>query len=387
MRLPHLLVSFGILLSGLCPLQADLRPKGPLTPIETDELGLLVVKVRLSAKKPGVPDRDFRFVLDTGASLNVVDPSIPSDYLWEEPEKPKGATSSVGDAVGGRVETRIVTLKRIELGGLVREDQLAYRMDLKGTLLGNHQDNPVDGIIGMNFLKGTRFVLDPAIPAIRWWDDLSGHRVALHYDESDHPALVLDMMGNPISFTVDTGSSSGIDVPGQADPEDKPEPFFYGGASGQIREGQVVKGQRVECGGKAWIGIPIHLMKVGEGKPNLGREVLWAAPLGLDLVDNWATFTLDAKGNLPHREAPEDAPLEWNRGGSKPRLQFKSLSAQSRWRKGGVQAGDEVLRFDALQGKALNLRNAHAAVQAGQALSLRVRRGGQELDLQVPERK
>lgn len=378
------LLAVGLALGLGLPARADVRPAGVITPLEVDENGLLIVKVRLASKKPGSPDRVFRFIFDTGASLNVVDTSVPSEFLWEEPEKPKGASSSVGDFTGTKIATRIVCLKRLEFAGMVREDLMAYRMDLKGTMLGGIQDEPVDGILGMNFLRGTRFVLDPVAREIRWWHSLPGHRVPMVYTESGHPALMVKIGGTDVPCGLDTGANGGIQVAGEADESDSSEPFLFSGASGEVKEGRMVKMDRLESGGKAWVNIPLEVVKPGEGGANIGREVLWAAPLGLDLIDQWATFTLDAKGNLPYRKSPSRAPLTWERRPDGKRLRVGRVNPVSRWAKAGLLDGDEVLAVGPLEGKALRLRAVAELSEKGQAQTWRVRRSGAERLLQVP---
>ena len=378
------LLAAGLALGLSLPAHADVRPAGVITPLEVDENGLLIVKVRLASKKPGLPDREFRFIFDTGASLNVVDASVPSEYFWDEPEKPKGKSSSVGDATGTRIATRIVCLKRLEFAGIVRDDLMAYRMDLKGTLLGGIQDEPVDGILGMNFLRGTRFVLDPGACEIRWWHTLSGHRIPLVYTESDHPALMVKIGGTEVPCALDTGGNGGIQVAGEADESDHPEPFLYSGASGEVKQGKLVKMDRLESGGKAWVNLSLELVKPGEGGANIGREVLWAAPLGLDLIDQWATFTLDAKGNLPYRKSPSRAPLLWERRPDGKRLRVGRVNPAGRWAKAGLLEGDEVLAAGPLEGRTLNLRAVADLNEKGQAQVWRVLREGAEKLLQVP---
>ena len=376
------------LILGFSPfIQADARPKGPTTPLEINELGLLIVKVRLASKKAGVPNRDFRFILDTGASLSVLDPSVPSDFFWDEPDKPKGASSTVGDATGQRIAARNVCLKRLEFAGMVREDMMAIRLDLKGTMLGRLQDEPVDGILGMNALRGTRFVLDPIAREIRWWQDIPGHRIPLAYSESDHPTLTVRISGTDAPCTLDTGGSGGFQMTGHADDSDHPEPYFYSGASGEVKQGQRVKVDRLESGGKAWLKVPLDLVKPGEGGANLGRDILCAAPLGLDFIDQWATFTLDRDGNLPYREAPSRPPLYWERRAEGHRLRADQINPGSRWAKAGLKEGDEVLAIGPLEGKALTLRSATALSQQGKALSWLIQRNGVQLKLDVPAEK
>lgn len=365
-------------------LSADVRPKGSVTPVEVDENGLLIVKVRLASKKPSVPDRDFRFILDTGATLNVLDASVSPDFFWEEPEKPKGASSTVGDATGQRVATRIINLKRMELAGMVREDLMAYRMDLRGTMLGRLQDEPVDGILGMNFLRGTRFVLDPIAREIRWWQDVPGYRIPIAYGENDLPILFVKVAGTDVPCTLDTGDNGGIQMNGDADETDHPEPFFTSGASGVVVQGKTVKVDRLDAGGKAWRKVSLDLVKEGKGGASLGRVVLWAAPLGLDFIDQWATFTLDSQGDLPYRKPLARAPLAWERRANGQRLLAERISPASRWAKAGLKEGDEVLAVGALDGKALTIRAAKALIDRGQALTWRVLRAEQEVLLTVP---
>lgn len=374
----------GLTLAIGLPARAEVRPKGAITPLEIDEIGLLIVKVRLSSKKAGIPDRDFRFIFDTGATFNVVDYSVPTDFFWDEPEKPKGASSTVGDATGQRIAARNVSLKHLEFAGMVREDSMAIRLDLKGTMLGRIQDEPVDGILGMNFLRGTRLVLDPIAREVRWWQDIPGHRIPLAYSESDHPTLTVKFAGTEVPCSLDTGGTGGFQMTGQADESDHPEPYFYSGASGEVRQGQTVKVERLEAGGKAWVKVPLDLVKPGEGGANLGRDILFAAPLGLDFIDQWATFTLDAQGNLPFRKAPARPPLFWDRRPEGNRLCVATVNPISRWAKAGALEGDEVLAIGPLTGNALTLRSATALSSHAEAQTWRVRRDGIERVFDVP---
>lgn len=375
----------GLVLGLGLPAIADPRPKGAITPVEVDENGLPVVKVRLSSKKPGVPDREFRFIFDTGATLTVIDASVPADFFWEEPDKPKGATSTVRDGTGTVIATPTVCLKRLELAGMTRDDLTAYRMDLKGTMFGRIQDEPIDGMLGMNFLRGTRFVLDPDAHAIRWWQDIPGHRIPLSIDGTDRPTLVVRVANTDVPCMLDTGGNGGIQMPGSASASDHPKPFGYSSASGEMKQGETVVMERLESGGKAWVNVPLDLIKPGDGRPTIGLDVLGAAPLGLDLIDLWATFTLDAKGNLPYRKTPLRPLLGWERTPEGNRLIVIGINPVSRWAKAGVKEGDEVLAIGTLTGKALTLRSATAFSNGGEAHTWRIRRDGVEQVLNVPE--
>ncbi len=377
------LLALGLVFGLVVPLKADVRPKGIITALEIDENGMPIVKVRLSSKKPGVPDREFRFIFDTGAGLNVIDAALPADYFWEEPAKPKGGNDTVGDSTGQRIATRIVCLKRMEFAGMVRDDLTAFRMDLKNTMLGRIQDEPVDGILGMNFLRGPRFVIDPMAQEIRWWQDIPGHPIPLAFSGSGF-TLAVEIGGTDVPCLLDTGVNGGIQVSGNVGQSDAAEPFLYAGASGEIRVGKMVEMTRMGSGGKAWVKVPLAVGAPGECGAAIGRDILWAAPLGLDFIDHWATFTLDAQGNLPYRKTPSRPSLLWERRLEGNRLRVGPTNLTGRWAKAGVKEGDEVLAIGTLEGKALNLRSVMALFKEGAAHTWRVRREGAELLLNIP---
>ena len=145
--------------------------------------------------------------------------------------------------------------------------------------------------------------------------------------------------------------------------------------------------ERLESGGKAWVNVPLDLINPGDGDRMIGLDVLGAAPLGLDLIDLWATFTLDAMGNLPYRKTPLRPLLGWDRTPEGNRLLVLSIKTGSRWAKAGVKEGDEVLTIGTLTGKALTLRSAMAFSNGGEAHTWRIRRDGVEQILNVPKSK
>ncbi len=383
MRHAGRLAVLGLLLATLSlPLRADLRPKGPVTPVEINELGQVIVKVRLSSKKPGVADRDFRFIFDTGATYCVVDDSVPADFFWEEPAQAGGGATVTTDATQKKVPTRIVSLKRLQIGGMVREDLMAYRMNLKGTMLGHLQDDPVDGILGMNALRGTRFVLDPIARDIRWWQDIPGFQLPLAMSGS--PYLTVKVGKTDVSCMLDTGASGGFQMPGSASPSEHPKPFLFAGASGQIVQGETIQVDQLTAGGKGWPKVPLDLFKPGEGSATLGQDVLCAAPLGLDFIGKTLTFTLDAQGHLPYRHSPRRAPLIWDRRPTGTCLRVWAVPPGSRWAKAGLQQGDEVLAIGSLSGQALTMRAAQALSGRETPLPWRIRRKGTDRVLDVP---
>jgi predicted aspartyl protease len=362
---------------------ADHRSEVAITPFENSPDGP-IVKVRLSAKNPSVPDLELRFMLDTGAGVNVLDVSIPADYFWDDAESSSTTPVTVTDATQQQFQTSLVYVKRIEIGGITRDDQTAVRMDLKRSWPGIGEDEPIDGVLGMSFLRGTLIVIDPTKSEIRWWQRIDGHRVPLGYDLSGSPAMMAKLSNTDVQFMLDTGSSSGFQAPGQADENEPSELVHFTGALGHVSEARVITAERIEASGKAWINVPVVVVKPGEGNPMVGREILFGGLLGLDFVHDAATFQLDANGNLPSLPPPAATPhaglsLAWDRSGVEPRLTVGPMGAMSPMAVAGLEQGDVLVRVGSLQGKDLTIGAVTSLVDQGKPLSWVVRRNGKQL--------
>ena len=367
---------------------ADVRTDAAITPFEDSPDGP-IVKVRLSAEKPGVPDLELRFMLDTGAGMNVLDVSITADYFWDDAKGSSATPMTVADATRQQFQTPLVYRKRMEIGGITRDDQAAIRMDLKRTWPGIGEDEPIDGILGMSFLRGTSFLIDPTTSEIRWWQTFDGHRVTLGYDSSGSPTMIAKLSNADVSFMLDTGSSSGFQAPGHADENEASETAHFTGALGSVSEARVIKADRIEASGKAWINEPVVVVKPGEGNPMVGRKILLAGPLGLDFVRDAAIFQLDSNGNLPSLPAPPATPhaglsLAWDRGGIEPRLIVGPMGPKSPMNVAGLKQGDVLVRVGSLQGEDLTIGAVTSLVDQGKPLSWVVRRNGKQLRFRFP---
>lgn len=370
------------------PVGADERTGTAITPFENSPDGP-IVKVRLSARKPDVPDLELRFMLDTGAGTNVLDVSIPADYFWDDEQSSNTTSTTVADATGQQFQTSLVYLKRIEIGGITRDDQTAIRMDLRRTWPGIGEDEPIDGILGMSFLRGTSLVIDPTKSEIHWWQRFDGHRVSMGYDPSGSPAMLAKLSNADVWFMLDTGNSSGFQAPGHADENEPSAPTHFIGALGHIAEARVITADRIEAGGKAWINEPVVVVRPGEGNPVVGRKILFAGLLGLDFVHDVATFQLDASGNLPSLPPPTPTPhaglsLAWDRGGVEPRLTVGPMGPKSPMAVAGLQQGDVLVRVGSLQGKNLTIEAVTSLVDQGKPLPWLVLRNDKQLKFRFP---
>lgn len=90
------------------------------------------------------------FLLDTGASLSIASPELLR--ALGVPYRSTGRMAWFSTA-GGRIQAPIVTLDSLALDGVVVEN-------LEVGVISEFDDSPVDGLLGMNFLRHFEFYID-----------------------------------------------------------------------------------------------------------------------------------------------------------------------------------------------------------------------------------
>jgi clan AA aspartic protease (TIGR02281 family) len=89
-------------------------------------------------------------LLDTGASLSIISPELLR--MLGIPYQSTGRTAWFSTA-GGRIKAPIITLDSLALGGVVVEN-------IEVGVIGEFDNNPFDGLLGMNFLRHFEFFID-----------------------------------------------------------------------------------------------------------------------------------------------------------------------------------------------------------------------------------
>lgn len=357
---------------------AEERKTVPTTPITLDENGLPIVSVTLHSMKSWNVTRTFRFVLDTGSSACILDLSVPSEFFWDEPY----TDTTVHDIASQDTAAQTVLIKRIEVGQVSRDGIIATRMDLR-TQIGRFEDQPVDGILGMSFLRGTRFLLDPKASRLVWWENHFSSGVTLPISDSpDGPLIKLRLEGQETSVLVDTGMSGGVDLPIELQPKGDVRATETIGLSGVRVSGSEVLVNRLEAGSSAWINVPVGFHRK-EKNGGIGVDVWLYSPVCFDFITNNLSIPQDAAGNLPiRREISRRLPIIWDRKGGTQRLVVFLVKPGSAMEKAGCKIGDELLQVGALQGVALTRRSVQDLVATGAKHVWVVRRNGQEVNLQ-----
>lgn len=359
-------------------LQAEERKAARPVPFVLDENGLPIISVTLhSLKSPGT-SRTFRFVFDTGAEWCVVDRSVPTEFFWDDP----GTDATARDIAGQALPAESVLLKRVEVGDLSRDGIYATRMDLRAQM-GRFQDHPVDGILGMTFLRGTRFLFEPDKHRLVWWGYhfSPGATLPLSPSSGHLPTLSLRVGGQRVEAEVDTGSTGGLDLPAILGQEPMTGGTVSQGLSGVALRGTIRVPSSVEAGPYAWSHPPVDFVedaKVGR----IGLDVWLASKACFDFVTHHLTLSLDAGGNLPLRREPNRRlPLLWDRAGAAPRLVVALVKPGSRMQKAGCIAGDILIQAGDLKGQSLTRRAVQDLMASGSRHTWTVLRSRHEVQL------
>jgi predicted aspartyl protease len=97
----------------------------------------------------------YRFVLDTGAGGTIITPKLAKE-LGVKPDGRESPDKATG--AGGQVDIRMGMVKSLQIGETRLEELQVGIMDLAG--VSKVVETDLDGIIGYNFLKKFRVVID-----------------------------------------------------------------------------------------------------------------------------------------------------------------------------------------------------------------------------------
>jgi len=364
------------------PLRAEPRQHPAASVIEFSEDGLPIIQVVLHALKPPGKTRTCRFLVSTGQDATIIDDSVPTEFYWDA-----SGTTSFPDAAGASHALPAVLVKRLEVAGLMRDGVAGARADLKQAVSAG-LDEPVDGILGMSFLSGTRFVYDPGAGRILWWQEPApGVTLPLVYSANHLPLAMLTVGTTQVPTSLDIARMGGLDLPWSLKPAGEGQTVHSQVMLGDATPGQFHELGRVEAGAGAWTRVRTYFQQ-GMADGGIGQDVWSAAPAGFDFIQDRLTLHLDAAGRLPIRaQARLTLPVFWDRSGPSPRLIVMAVKAGSPMAEAGCRPGDELVRAGTLSGRALNRRSLMALMDQAKPHAWIVLREGKPEQLRMFEAK
>lgn len=356
----------------LCTL---LQAQSPDIPVTTQPGSWVILTVEARTDKGAY--RPLRMVLDTGATSCVVDRGISSDLVNGKFEQGKGrGFGGMGKPVLAR------TLKGLRLGVAEQDNVPVLVMDLEE--VNRWRDDPVDGLLGMSFLMGRIFMVDPQRGILRWNVRLEPSRtIAVTLSPSPH-ALV--KVGNQEhQALLDTGASGALAIPTAPPGSVALSDCDMGWGVDGIRKLGHVR-LDIKVFGDHFTG---RMATTGAGLPIIGAPFLLAGPTWFDFSRNTIGLPLDRQGRLVRLKAtlPEwiSIPVCWNRKGTEAFLELSPMLTCSPWYQAGFREGDRVEAVGPSPVSTLTLTRINEIIRDGSVLEWRLQRKKQVLALKNPK--
>lgn len=106
-----------------------------------------------------INDSDVRMILDTGAGTTIVSKTAAKRLGLEN-----AGTRCAGMGAGGDVQMETVRIDTLRVGAVTHSDMTSMAMDLSA--ICDKLEYEVDGIIGYDFLSGTRLAINYRVQQI-----------------------------------------------------------------------------------------------------------------------------------------------------------------------------------------------------------------------------
>lgn len=357
------------------PASADERRDPEISTLELDEDGRPILKVKLCPLDSKNSGKELRFIMDTAATYTAIDATIPVSYFWDDE-----MACGVMEPTGSSAATPVVAVKRMIVAGIIRDEIPALRLDIKNSNLGKFQDDPVDGILGMSFLYGTRFVLDLEHKRVEWWRKSwpEGKRLPMLFRGGKVPLLSVSIGENKGECVLDTAMAGGLGLPWHMRPKGTGRPVHIQGLSGMDESAEAMDVADVATCGVAWKNVNVIFNKYS---CVVGLEVWSAGRTCFDFISDQVTFTHGNGSGLAIDRVPKcQLQLCWDRRRRPPVLSIPFVVPGSAMALAGFLPNDEVVYVGPLRGRNLTRHAVQELAAKGQPQRWGIIRAGQPLE-------
>lgn len=321
------------------------------------------------------------FIVDTGASVNVIDAAIAESLGFEVVGE-----MQLGAPGGPQIPGNIVRTPLAHVGGATIRDADFVTMDLarfsggttQGVLgLGLFRDHLLTYDYGRKEIRVTRNSLSAGDPGVMPYSDQEGH---IQID--------MDVAGTTLATHVDTGSMVGFTLPIEMKESLALKPAGQGAAKARLVGGDrdVQFGQLdgdIQFAGSRYENPDVGFMDPSPGYANVGSRILGDFVVSIDQKNHLIRFeksarkTVAAAGGGPRRLGVQFRGMP---GGSV--LTIGYVEPGSLGETSGLLPGDVLLKLNGKASEEYDIGSLGALFRGGEPLRLEVDRDG---DTQIIE--
>ena len=326
--------------------------------------------------------QQHEFIVDTGASVNVLDSAIAESLGLEV----IGETQ-IGAPGGPQISGNIVRLPLAHVGGATIKDADFVTMDLVKFSGGSMQ-----GVLGMGLFREYLLTYDYERNQIRVLRDAlsAGEPGVMPYsDVSGHIQLDMDVAGRTLATHVDTGSMGGFTLP-----VDMKASLALRESGQGVSKARVVGGDRdIQFGqldgdiifaGSRFEDPQVSFMDPSPGYGNVGGRILGEFVLSIDQQNHLIRFQrhahkpVAAAGNTPRRLGVQFRGMP---GGSV--LTIGYVEPGSLGEKSGLLPGDVLLTLNDKPSEEYDIASLGVLFRSAEPLHMGIDRDGQMRSIEI----
>jgi hypothetical protein len=321
------------------------------------------------------------FIVDTGASVNVIDAAIAESLGFEIVGE-----MQIGAPGGPQIPGNIVRAPLARVGEATIKDANFVTMDLArfsgGTTqgvsgLGLFRDYLLTYDYGRNEIRVSRNRLLPGEPGVMPYSDHDGH---IQVD--------MDVAGVTVATHVDTGSMVGFTLPIEIKESLPLKPAGQGAAKARLVGGDrdVQMGQLdgdIQFAGSRYENPVVGFMDPSPGSGNVGSRVLGDFVVSIDQKNHLIRFEKSTRRRAAVAGTRRlGVQFRGMPGGSA--LTIGYVEPGSLGEKSGLLPGDVLLKLNGKPGEEYDIGSLGALIRSAESLQLEVERAGQTQIIEVP---
>ena len=372
---------------------ADVAPVETILPEET-----VVLPLELTRGWPEVlvyagDEGPYRMIVDTGASVTVLGERMRGDLGLESE-----GTTRIGDPTNPTaLEVDLVELPSLFLGDAAFYDMTAITWEDQVGL----SPMGIDGVVGRPVFGKCLLEFDYPAQELRLrageLPPVDGHRI-VGFEPNSMPSFDIDVAGRTVEAHFDSGNSGNIILPGSLEKELTLVPGTEFAGSGRRASGPMeVRGGVLE-GSIRLAGLVLEKPRVAFDDSmtfaNVGSSILREGPVTFDLANGRMELgAVEPAQPSPSPRGPAQRRMTRTggrrlgislarRGGGEPSV--AEVMGGSLAERSGLRAGDVLLDVG---GDPVTMKGDGPLARAlggSEAFTIRVRRGEEELSIQIP---
>lgn len=321
----------------------------------------------------------YQFIVDTGASLNVIDEQIAEDRGYEVVGEMK-----IGAPGGPQIPGNIVRVPGIRLANGEITDAEFVTMDVVGFSRGTTQ-----GVLGYGVFREHLLTFDLRAKEIRVSSGSlsAGNAGIMPYDDTNaHINIDIDVAGTRVPTHIDTGSMGGFTFPGElADQLPLKAPLSEGtparlvGGSREIRYSEL--DGTIVFAGRRYKEPKISFMTPSTGFGNIGSQVYGEVQLVIDQRNKLVQF-LDTPARVAAAK-PRRVGVQFRGLGGGP-LTVARVDPGSLAEASGLQTGDVLVSINEKPAADYAMPELGALFRGTERLYIDVDRNGDILAIEIP---